>query len=204
MKKECKAREREVVPALSRVRPLSFLSQLLSSTSQPLPTGLVRFYQQTLTYTAFASLNSLIFAYMCVCVGLLSLFPLPAKKTFITKNQPRSFFWVDWKRSKRNVSQKRKKKRSATLPRHQRLHFRMRATFSHLLYVCLKCECVCMCAWNFLLAPASAYHVQAGFILCLCASVASFTFFPLHFRVGHRNTPFALLLLNALHNVSKR
>lgn len=63
---------------------LALRLSLFHTHTQRLLTGLVRFYQQTLTHTAptFASLNSLICTYarVCVCVGLLSLFPLPAKK----------------------------------------------------------------------------------------------------------------------------
>lgn len=135
---------------------------------------------------------------VCVCVGLLSLFPLPAKKTFIIKKIT-ALVLSRLEKSKRNVSQKYKKKwkkRSATLPRHQqRLHFCMRATFSHLLYVCLECLCVCVCVcvatscW-LQQAPAMCCCWFYPLFVCVCVCLLLHSrFFIILFGVGHKNTP---------------
>jgi len=80
--------------------------------------------------------------------SLNSLYVLVYYLCFLCRQKCFYHIWVDWK-----WNEKKKKcisKNATTLPRHhQRLHFYMRATFSHLLYVdvCLfACLCVCVCA----------------------------------------------------------
>lgn len=164
-------------------RPCSFLSTNTHSHTGP----------------TFASLNSLIctYAHVCVCVWVYYLCFLCRQKNFYHKKITALVLSRLEKKQKKCISKIKKKwkKRSATLPRHQqRLHFCMRATFSHLLYVCLECSCVCVCVCcNFLLTPASACHVLLlvlSFVcVCVCVSVAPFTVFIILFGVGHKNTP---------------
>lgn len=103
---------------------------------------------------------------------------------------------------------KKWKKRSATLPRHQqRLHFCMRATFSHLLYVCLECLCVCVCVcvatscW-LQQAPAMCCCWFYPLFVCVCVSVAPFTVFHNSFRGGAQKHSFVLLLMH--YTVSRK
>lgn len=211
MKKEWNGQEgyeREVDPALSRVKhppalslvhslALRSLSVSLShvATTANRPCSLLS--TNTHIHSTFASLNSLIFACVCVCGFIISVSSAGKKKNFYHKKRTAFvFFWVDWKRSKRNVSQKYIKKKNAA--RHCRVisvyifvcapRFRIYFMFAWSVRVWV-CVCVTSC-WLHSKRPTMCWlGWLAGFILCLCASVASFTFFPHFYRVGPRNTP---------------